>query len=134
MNTHPPTVGRGSTLADSFTAGLTFSETVDTYVLTYRQDGEKEDAMKSLIIGLVAAALSLSPASGWQRDGSFVNERDYIVATHDKWVSIDDGSSIAPFDETTDINVGDLIAHYTRYEDGEEVESWDVTVDHVSLV
>lgn len=29
--------------------------------------------MKSLLIGLVAA-LSLSPASGWQRDGSFVNE------------------------------------------------------------
>ena len=91
--------------------------------------------MKSFLIGLVAAALSLSPASGWQRDDSFVNERDYIVASHDKWVSIDDGSSIAPFDETTDIKCGDLIAHYTRYDaDGEEVESWDVTVDHVSLV
>lgn len=82
-----------------------------------------------LIIGLVAA-LSLSPASGWQ----FVNERDY-VASHDKWVSIDDGSSIAPFDETTDIKCGDLIAHYTRYDaDGDEIETWDVTVDHVSLV
>ena len=90
--------------------------------------------MKTLLIGLVAA-LSLSPASGWQRDSSFVNERDYLVASHDKWVSIDDGSSIAPFDETTDIKCGDLIAHYTRYDaDGEEVESWDVTVDHVSLV
>lgn len=89
--------------------------------------------MKALIVGLVAA-LSLSPAFGWQRDGSFVNERDYLVA-HDKWVSIDDGSSIAPFDETTDIKCGDLIAHYTRYDaDGDEAETWDVTVDHVSLV
>lgn len=87
-----------------------------------------------LIIGLVAA-ISLSPASGWQRDGSFVNERDYLVASHDKWVSVDDGSSIAPFDETTDIKCGDLIAHYTRYDaDGDEIETWDVTIDHVSLV
>lgn len=83
-----------------------------------------------LLIGLVAG-VSLSPASGWP----FVNERDYLVASHDKWVSIDDGSSIAPFDETTDINEGDLIAHYTRYDaDGDEVETWDVTIDHVSLV
>lgn len=86
--------------------------------------------MKTLLIGLVAA-VSLSPASGWQ----FVNERDYLVASHDKWVSIDDGSSIAPFDESTDIKCGDLIAHYTRYDaDGDEAETWDVTVDHVSLV
>lgn len=90
--------------------------------------------MKALLIGLIAS-LSLSPASGWQRDGSFVNERDYIVVSHDKWETIDDGSFVEPFDETTDVKVGDLIAHYTRYDaDGDEAETWDVTVDHVSLV
>lgn len=90
--------------------------------------------MKALLIGLVAA-LSLSPASGWQKDGSFVNERDYLVASHDEWVAIDGSGSAEPFDETTDIKTGDLVAHYTRYDaDGDEAETWDVTIDHVSLV
>ena len=86
--------------------------------------------MKALIVGLVAAALSVS--GGAPR---YDQARTYTACYVSRCVAprygvdVMTGEEVEYEDSTPDIHVGDIIASYVTWDStGEEVESWDVTL------
>lgn len=83
--------------------------------------------MKSLLIGLLVAGLSVSGGARYDTYTACYVSR--CVAPAPRYgVDVMTGEEVEYEDSTPDIHVGDIIASYVTWDSTGEVESWDVTL------
>lgn len=84
--------------------------------------------MKALIVGLVAAALSVSGGARYDQARTYTACYVSRCVAPRYGVDVMTGEEVEYEDSTPDIHAGDIIASYVTWDSTGEVESWDVTL------